>query len=121
MVSARSYREDANMMMDRYGKPYSAAALLYEAAKQCVNAVANLSSQNPGAIGAKRAYIRSLADQPYAFEFDLMRGWEGATRLHIHADRGHLTEDLFNNAWQLSQTFIDNLLAIYADNSTTTA
>ena len=54
MARATSYHEDANLMLERYGKPYSAAALLYEAAKQCVNAVANLSSQNPGAVGAKK-------------------------------------------------------------------
>ena len=29
-------------------------------------------------------------------QYDLMQGWEAATRLHIHADRGHLTEDIFS-------------------------
>ena len=55
LARATSYREDANLMLERYNKSYSAAALLYESAKQCINAVANLRGQNPGAVGAKRA------------------------------------------------------------------
>ena len=110
-------------MLERYDKPYSAAALTYESAKQCVNAVANLNGQNPGAVGAKRAYLISLANRPPGNRSDLMRGWDAATRLHIHADRGHLTENLFRNAWLVAQTFIDDMLAIYAedDGSVTTA
>ena len=113
MARATGYREDASLMLERYDKPDSAAALLYESAKQCVNAVANLNGQNPGAVGAKRAYLRSLTRQHPGNQSDLIRGWEFATRLHIHADRGHLTEDLFRDAWQTAQAFINDMLAIY--------
>ena len=113
MARARSYREDAILLLDQHSKPDSGAALLYESAKQSVNALANLNGQNPGAVGAKRAYIRNLASRLPSSRFDLLRGWEAATRLHIHADRGHLTETLFRDAWQTSQAFIDDMLAIY--------
>lgn len=119
LAMVNSYREDANLMLERYDKPYSAAALLYESAKQSVNAVANLNGQNPGAVGAKRAYLRSLTRQYSHDQFNLIRGWEFATRLHIHAGRGHLTETLFHDTWQASQAFIDDMLTIYAGDSTT--
>ncbi len=118
---ARSYREDADLMLERYNKPYSAAALLYESAKQCINAVANLNGQNPGAVGAKRAYLRNLTSQSPGNQSDLMQGWEATTRLHIHADRGHLAEGDFRDAWQAAQAFIDDMLTIYAGDSTTSA
>jgi len=116
-----SYREDANLMLERYNKSYSAAALLYESAKQCINAVANLNGQNPGAVGAKREYLRSLTRQYPGNQFNLIHGWEFATRLHIHADRGHLAEGDFRDAWQAAQAFIDDMLTIYAGDSTTSA
>ena len=108
-----SYREDANLMLEIYDRPYSAAALLYESAKQSINAVANLNGQNPGAVGAKKAYLRNLISLPPGNRFDLLRGWESATQLHIHADRGHLTEEDFRESWQITQTFIEDALAIY--------
>ena len=113
MARALSYREDAVILLQRYDRPYSAAALLYEPAKQCINAVANLNGQNPGAVGAKKAYLRSLVSQPPGNRFDLMRGWEAVTQLHIHADRGHLAEGDFRDAWQAAQAFINDILAIY--------
>ncbi|MYE55237.1 MAG: hypothetical protein F4X34_08605 [Chloroflexi bacterium] len=116
LARAGSYLQDANLMLERYNKLYSAAALLYESAKQCINAVANLNGQNPGAVGAKRAYLRSLARQYPGNQFNLIRGWEFATRLHIHADRGHLAGDLFRDAWQVTQAFIDDMLTIYDAN-----
>lgn len=42
-----SYREDAASMLEQ-DRPYSAGALLYESAKQSVNAVANQQGENPG-------------------------------------------------------------------------
>ena len=121
LARATSYREDANLMLERYDKSYSAAALLYESAKQCINAVANLRGQNPGAVGAKKAFLSNLISQPFGSQFDLIRGWEAATQLHIHADRGHLGEEDFRESWRISQRFIDDMLAIYADGSTATA
>ena len=113
MARATSYREDAGLMLERYDKPDSAAALLYESAKQCVNAVANLNGQNPGAVGAKKAYLRNLTIRHPGNRLDLMQGWEASTQLHIHADRGHLTEEDFRDAWQTAQAFIDGMLTIY--------
>ena len=113
MARALNYREDAVILLQRYDRPYSAAALLYESAKQCINAVANLNGQNPGAVGAKRAYLRRLASQETRERYDLTRGWESATQLHIHADRGHLTEEDFRETWQVTQAFIDDMLTIY--------
>ena len=113
MERALSYREDAVFLLQRYDRPYSAAALIYESAKQTINAVANLNGQNPGAVGAKKAYLRNLVSQPPGNRFDLIRGWESATQLHIHADRGHLTEEDFRETWQIAQTFIDDMLTIF--------
>jgi len=108
--------EDANLMLGQYNRPDPAAALLYESAKQSINANANLNGQNPGAIGAKKAYLRNLTSRTPGNQSDLMQGWEAVTRLHIHADRGHLTETLFRDAWQTSQSFIDDMLTIYHAN-----
>ena len=35
--------------------------------------------------------------------------------LHIHADRGSLTEEEFHEYWLLSQLFIDTMLEIYEE------
>ena len=35
-------------------------------------------------------------------------------RLYIHADRGHLTAERFREVWQPAQTFVDDMLPIYA-------
>ena len=113
LARATSYHEDANLMLELYDKPYSAAALLYESAKQSINAVANLNGQNPGAVGAKRAFLRNLASQPFGSQFNLIRGWEAAMQLHIHADRGHLEEIDFRESWRITQRFIDDMLTIY--------
>ena len=57
---AVSYRADADLLLVRYGKPDSAGALLYEAAKQCINALANQAGQNPGSTGAKKSFLSGL-------------------------------------------------------------
>ena len=113
---AVSYLEDANLLLTRYDKPDSAGALLYESAKQCINAIANRNGENPGATGAKKRYLERIALQPLGSRFALEPGWEAAMRLHVHADRGHLTAERFQEAWQLAQTFIDDMLSIYASN-----
>ncbi|MCY3690389.1 MAG: hypothetical protein OXI54_14805 [Chloroflexota bacterium] len=111
---AISYRDDANLLLTQYNKPDSAGALLYEAAKQCINAVSNRNGQNPGATGSKTRYLESIASQPPGDGFDLAVGWEAAMRLHIHADREHLSDADFQKARMLAQNFIDDMLAIYA-------
>ena len=110
---AVSYLEDANLLLTRYDKPDSAGALLYESAKQCINAIANRNDENPGATGAKTRYLGRIASQPLGSRFALEPGWDAAMRLHVHADRGHLTAERFQEAWQLAQTFIDDMLSIY--------
>ena len=110
---AESYREDANLLLTQYGKPDSAGALLYESAKQCINAAATWNGQNPGPTGAKTRYLDSFAERPSIARFRLSDGWAAALSLHIHADRGHLTESDFRRAWLLAQTFIANMLSIY--------
>ncbi len=111
---AVSYRDDANLLLAQYNKPDSAGALLYEAAKQCINALSNWNGQNPGATASKTRYLETVAAQPPGDGFNLAVGWEAAMRLHIHADRGHLTPTEIRAAWLLAQSFIDDMLAIYA-------
>lgn len=110
---AVSYRDDANLLLRRYGRPDSAGALIYEAAKQCVNAVANWNGQNPGATGSKTRHLEAIAAQPPGDGFNLVVGWDAAMRLHIHADRGHLSDQDFQQAWWQAQSFIDDMLSIY--------
>ena len=43
---ATKYRDTAIRLLE-LDDPYSAAALIYESAKQCVNAAANYQGQNP--------------------------------------------------------------------------
>ena len=58
---AFSYRDDADLLLTQYHKSEPAGALMYEAAKQCINSVANLNGLNPGSTGAKRRYLESVA------------------------------------------------------------
>ncbi len=86
---------------------------MYEAAKQCVNAVANQRGTNPATTGGKVNALRALVrEQPGPT--DLMGDWGNADRLHIHADRGLLTDDEYAAAWEGARSFIDDMLAIYA-------
>ena len=111
---AVSYLDDANLLLAQYDKPDSDGALLYESAKQCINAIANRNGQNPGATGAKKRYLESIAAQPPGSGFNLAAGWEAASFLHIHADRGHLTPARFEATRLLAETFIADMLSIYA-------
>ena len=113
---AVNYRADANLMLER-NRPYSAGALLYESAKQCVNALANQQGQNPGYTRAKTQYVRNIEGLYSHTRSDMVDGWQAATRLHIHADRGHLDEEDFHQNWRITQTFIADMLAIFAMNA----
>ena len=73
-----SYREDAASMLER-DRPYSAGALLYESAKQSVNAVANQQGQNPGYTRAKTQYVRNIAEKHSNALSDLAAGWRAAS------------------------------------------
>ena len=110
---SRVYREDAVSLLER-DRFHSAGALLYESAKQCVNAVANQRGQNPGYTRAKTIYVENIAGQYAYTRFALTNGWQSASHLHIHADRGYLSEEDFRQAWRATQTFIDDMLDIYA-------
>lgn len=115
----RAYRTDGTLMLER-NRPHSTGALLYESAKQCVNAVANQQRQSPGYTKAKTVYVRSIAGQYLHAGFDLADGWQSASHLHIHADRGHLNEEDFHRDWLVIQSFIADMLDIIAMNADAT-
>ena len=117
--SARQYRELARIVtalpanvVERSILHASAGALLYGAAKQCVNAVANLRGQDPKGNREKLAAIIPLiADYPaYSTLFD---GPTSAWYLHIHADQFDLSIDEFNHHYNVASAFVTQMLAIY--------
>ena len=84
---AHNFRGQADLLLQRDDDFDCAGALLYEAAKQCINAVANQRGENPGTVGGKVGIVRdTVAEVPDGH--DLIRYWQGADKLHIHADRG---------------------------------
>ena len=113
---ARNYRRQAVLMLERDSDIDCAAALLYESAKQCINAIANQRGANPGATGGKVNVLREVAASE-ANGTALLENWQHADKLHIHADRGHLSGGEFDRSWQQAQAFITAMLAIYARNA----
>lgn len=110
---ARNYRRQADLLLERDNDSDCAGALLYESAKQCINALANQRGQNPATTGGKVNVLRALA----ALETDgreLIRCWQSSDKLHVHADRGHLTDAEFHGYWDDAQSFIESMLSIYA-------
>ena len=112
-VRAQNYLQKAEMLLTEYSDPDSAGALMYEAAKQCINAVANQRGTNPATTGGKVNALRALVGEQLG-PTDLMGDWEHANRLHIHADRGILTDAEYAAAWEGASAFIDAMLTIYA-------
>ena len=110
---ARDYRRLAQLMLELEDSPIAAGALLYEAAKQCINAVANRQGINPATTGAKRRFLFGLAERG-ASAPNLLLNWRYADALHVNADRGHLSESNYSDAWSGTQAFIDQMLEIYA-------
>jgi len=109
---ARNYRRQANLLLERDNDIDCAGALLYESAKQCINAVANQRGGNPGTTGGKVNVVRALArENPGGTP--LMQNWQRADRLHIHADRGNLNAAEYADAWEQAQAFIESMLTIY--------
>lgn len=92
-----------------------ASALIYESAKQCINALANQQGFNPTRTGDKERFLIGIAQQADASEA-LISLWKLADQLHIYADREHLNQQDFMEAWAGSLTFIDNMLTIYTVN-----
>ena len=109
---AVNYRNRAILLLELYRDRDSAGALIYEAAKQCINAVANQRGANPATTGAKLRSLNEVAAAE-AQTPDLSENWYSALQLHIHADRGLLNEVDFLDAWDKAQTFISQMLAIY--------
>lgn len=110
---ALDYRQDAQLLLERDRNPYSAGALLYESAKQCINALANQQGVNPGSTGAKLRFLTDIAEQESSSP-TLRQDWDAATQLHIHADQGYLDEGKFAEAWATAQAFIEEMLLLYA-------
>ena len=110
---ARRYQRQAQLLLERDSDPDSAGILLYESAKQCINALANQQGTNPAATGEKMRFLFGVAEQETEYP-NLVANWRVGAALHVHADRGHLTESKFMESWQAAQTFIDQMLLIYA-------
>lgn len=113
---ARNYRRQANLLLERDSDTDCAGALLYESAKQCINAVANQRGRNPGTTGGKVNVVRELAQEDPGGT-SLMQNWQRTDQLHIHADRGNLTATEYADAWEQAQAFIESMLTIYTRNA----
>lgn len=112
---ANEYMRIAQSVLDGDSFQVAAGALIYEAAKQCVNAVANQQLMNPVATSAKRRFLISLAERESGVS-DLLLNWRAAELLHINADRANMSNDDFNYAWDRAQAFIIQMLQIYSRN-----
>ena len=112
-ATAREYRRLAELLREREKAGNAAGALLYEAAKQCINAVANRRSVNPGPTGAKYRFLVGMAEREPDFP-TLLDNWQSAVALHINADRLNLSESDFDAAWTDTQLFINRMLQIYS-------
>ena len=109
---ARNYRRQAQSLLERDRDLDCAGALIYESAKQCINALANQQGSNPGTTGGKERFLDNFASGESAPLY-LMQRWKSVTELHVHADRGHLDEEEFMERWERAQLFIDQMLTIY--------
>ncbi|MYC33399.1 MAG: hypothetical protein F4X64_09510 [Chloroflexi bacterium] len=117
---ADAYRELAEGMLERSRTATehaavladAAGALLYEAAKQCVNAVANLRGNDPQDNHAKIAVVRAIIAEGFT-SYDLRGGARAAWELHIHADQGGLLPDRFADRFAMAADFVYEMQAIY--------
>lgn len=92
---------------------------MYEAAKSCINAVANQQGSNPVKTAVKFRFLQSFATARAA-ERELLDGWRNAESLHTHADQFHLDDSDFSMAYSAAQAFVAAMLDIYhRDNLTT--
>ena len=103
----------ADILRSRDGANAAAGALLYEAAKQCINALANSHGANPGTTGGKYRFLRNLSEQESTY-LVLMDNWRSANDLHLNADRLTMSDQEFAIAWEQTQLFIDQMLQIYS-------
>lgn len=111
-AQAREYRRLAGLLLEQENSPAAAGELLYAAAKQCINAVANQRGLNPATTAAKWRFLATIAEtSPMAAA--LLDYWQAAADLHVHTDRLHLSASDFTRAWQTAQDFISQMLEIY--------
>lgn len=111
-AQAREYRRLADLLLTPENPPAAAGELLYAAAKQCINAVANQRGVNPVSTLAKREFLIGIVEkEPEAAT--LLSDWYTVTKLHIHADQINLPSADFDDAWQAAQAFISQMLEIY--------
>ena len=108
---AANYRRQAEALLVRNNDLDCAGALIYESAKQCINALAIQRGDNPAATGAKERFLIGFVEQNKVPP-GLVSRWKFATRLHVHADRGHLGEPDFMEHWQEARVFIDQMIRI---------
>ena len=117
--NARQYRELAQIVLsvstdlvEHDILAAGAGALLYESAKQSVDAVANLHGRDPKGNHEKLEEIyRVMADYPsYS---NLLLGAAATWYLHIHADQFDLTRDEFDQNFTATVSFIREMLTIY--------
>lgn len=108
----RNYRRQAQLLLEADDLD-CAAALIYEAAKQGINAVANQQGRNPGPTGGKENFLYRLAEQDDSPPGLVVR-WNYIEQLHIYADREHLTRRDYMEAWARAEAFIAAMLALYA-------
>lgn len=95
-TKALDYRQLAILLREQANGDDAAGALLYEAAKQCINALASQRGLNPGTTGAKRRFLADVATE--MSNPDLMDYWQSAADLHINADRLNMSEPDFEAA-----------------------
>ena len=110
---AREYLRLAELILTQESSRIAAGALLYESAKQCINAVANLQMMNPVSTGAKLRFLLDLSEREPGYP-EIYLNWRAANLLHVNADRGLLTDRNFDDAWESSHAFIIQLLEIYS-------
>ena len=106
MEQSRAAPDRAEILID------TAGALLYEAAKQGINAVANLRGRDPQDNHAKMVELRRIIAEGLTL-LDLQRGARAAWELHIHADQGNLTPERFTQHFSNASAFVDEMQAIY--------
>ena len=90
----------------------AAGALRYEAAKQCVNAVANLNGRDPQANHEKMAALRAIADAHPNYP-NLIDDSRAAWHLHIHADQFNLPPGRLASAQERTARFVADMMSIY--------
>ena len=91
--------------------------------RSCTNPPNSASMQLPTSVAkipAQPAVRLNIVREIAAEEMDaapLFTNWQSADKLHIHADREHLTAFQYDEAWQKAQEFIDTMLTIYHRNA----